>query len=244
MPFNKVLMMENALIKVNNVTVGYGDKVVLRHVNLNIYPNDYLGIIGPNGGGKTTLVRLLLGLLKPMQGKVEYLDSEGAPCKLNLGYLPQYNKIDRDFPINVRQVVASGLPHKRRFFNASQPDNARLLQQTLQRMELEDLQLLPIRQLSGGQLQRVLLARAVVSKPQVLILDEPNTYIDQHFKEQMYQMLNEINKECAVVIVSHDVAEIINSVKHVACVNHEVHYHADGHIPQQMLEQHFLTLNR
>ena len=109
-------------------------------------------------------------------------------------------------------------------------------------MELEELKDNHIGSLSGGQLQRVLLARAIVSKPEVLILDEPNTYIDKRFQEQMYEMLNEINKYCAIIIVSHDIAEIMNNVKHIACVNRSLHYHADKNMPLEKLEEHFLRI--
>ena len=106
-------------------------------------------------------------------------------------------------------------------------------------MELADLQHEAIGTLSGGQLQRVLLARAIVQKPDVLILDEPNTYIDKRFQEQMYEMLNDLNKQCAIVMVSHDIAEILNNVKHIACVNESLHYHDSTDLPKEKLEEHF-----
>ena len=109
-------------------------------------------------------------------------------------------------------------------------------------MQLTDLAERPINALSGGQLQRVLLARAIVSNPDILILDEPNTYIDKRFQAQMYEMLSQINQRCAIIIVSHDIAEIIENVKHIACVNHHLHYHANADLQQEKLEEHFLKM--
>ena len=116
------------------------------------------------------------------------------------------------------------------------------VRQTIEQMELADLQCEAIGTLSGGQLQRVLLARAIVQKPDVLILDEPNTYIDKRFQEQMYEMLNDLNKQCAIVMVSHDIAEILNNVKHIACVNESLHYHDSTELPKEKLEEHFLHI--
>ena len=159
-----------------------------------------------------------------------------------MGYLPQYNALDRQFPISVYEVVLSGLSKSKGLFSRYTRAQHERVGETLRQLQLEDLQQRPIGALSGGQLQRVLLARAIVSRPDVVILDEPNTYIDRRFQKQMYEMLELINRDCAIVIVSHDIAEVLNNVKHIACVNHHVHYHSTADMPREKLEEHFLNV--
>lgn len=232
----------NPIIKIEHLAAGYEGKEVLHDVNLTIYQDDYLGIIGPNGGGKTTLMRLILGLMSPTEGSISYY-KDGKPVKeITMGYLPQYNDLDKQFPISVYEVVLSGLNKSKSLLARFSKEHHQLVADTLDRMQLSDLKDRHIGALSGGQLQRVLLARAIVSKPDVVILDEPNTYIDRRFQKQMYEMLEQINKECAIIIVSHDIAEVLNNVKHIACVNHHLHYHDTADMPREKLEEHFLKV--
>jgi zinc transport system ATP-binding protein len=235
-------MIEQPLIKVHDITAGYGEKIALEHASFTIYDHDYLGIIGPNGGGKTTLMRVILGLKKPMSGTVEYFKDGHQVKEIMMGYLPQYNSIDQAFPISVDEVILSGLSRQKRFLRPYTKQQRQQVAETIDRMELTGLEKRPIGALSGGQLQRVLLARAVVSRPDVIMLDEPNTYIDKRFQEQMYQMLADLNKESAIVIVSHDIAETLANVKHVACVNRKLHYHESPDIPKETLEEYFLNI--
>jgi len=232
--------MSNTIIDIKNITAKYSQKIALENASLKVLNDDYLGIIGPNGGGKTTLMKIILGMMKPDSGSVTFYRNGEKTDNINMGYLPQYTDIDRKFPISVYDVILSGL--KKKLFKKYTKEQLNQVQQTIIEMELEELQHNHIGTLSGGQLQRVLLARAIVSKPEVLILDEPNTYIDKRFQEQMYEMLNDINKYCAIIIVSHDIAEIMNNVKHIACVNKSLHYHADNDMPMQKLEEHFLRI--
>ena len=237
------------IIQIEHMSAGYEDKQVLTDINLTIYKDDYLGIIGPNGGGKTTLMRLILGLKKPTEGRIRFFntkeDDDTNPKEVNgitMGYLPQYNALDKQFPISVYEVVLSGLSKSKGLFSRYTKEHHQQVTDTLERMQLTDLRDRHIGALSGGQLQRVLLARAIVSKPDVVILDEPNTYIDRRFQKQMYEMLEQINKDCAIIIVSHDIAEVLNNVKHIACVNHHLHYHATADMPREKLEEHFLNV--
>lgn len=230
------------IIKIEHLAAGYEDKQVLQDVNLTVYKDDYLGIIGPNGGGKTTLMRLILGLKKPQDGSIKYYKDGKEAKEITMGYLPQYNALDKQFPISVYEVVLSGLSKTKRIFAHYSKAQHQQVKDTLKRMQLEDLKDRHIGALSGGQLQRVLLARAIVAKPDVVILDEPNTYIDRRFQKQMYEMLEQINQECAIIIVSHDIAEVLNNVKHIACVNHHLHYHNTADMPKEKLEEHFLNV--
>ena len=234
--------MANEIIRIEHLSAGYDGKQVLSDVNLTITADDYLGIIGPNGGGKTTLMRLILGLMKPTEGRIRYYRNGEDVKEITMGYLPQYNALDRQFPISVYEVVLSGLSKSKGLFSRYTRAQHERVGETLRQLQLEDLQQRPIGALSGGQLQRVLLARAIVSKPDVVILDEPNTYIDRRFQKQMYEMLEQINKECAIIIVSHDIAEVLNNVKHIACVNQHLHYHDTADMPKEKLEEHFLKV--
>ena len=230
------------IIEIEHLSAGYENKLVLQDVNLTVYQDDYLGIIGPNGGGKTTLMRLILGLKEPSNGNIRYFKQGKEVKGITMGYLPQYNALDRQFPISVYEVVLSGLSKAKGLFSRYTKEQHQQVADTLDRMQLLDLKDSHIGALSGGQLQRVLLARAIVSKPDVVILDEPNTYIDRRFQKQMYEMLEQINKDCAIIIVSHDIAEVLNNVKHIACVNHHLHYHATADMPREKLEEHFLKV--
>ncbi len=234
--------METPIIQLSDICARYDDKQVLSGVSLCVYPHDYLAIIGPNGGGKTTLMRIILGLKRPESGQLAFYRDGRRVEQLSIGYLPQYSTIDKDFPISVYEVVLSGLNGSGQWFRRFSAAQHAQVRHTLQRMELEPLAERPIGALSGGQLQRVLLARAIVSQPEVLILDEPNTYIDKRFQEQMYQTLSDINRDCAIIIVSHDIATVIDNAKHVACVNRTLHYHDTATMPREKIEEHFLNM--
>ena len=230
------------IIQIEHLAAGYDGKQVLNDINLTVYQDDYLGIIGPNGGGKTTLMRLILGLMKPTDGSIKYFKDGKEVKEISMGYLPQYNSLDKQFPISVYEVVLSGLSRSKSLFSRYPQAHPQQVLDTLERMQLTEYKDRHIAALSGGQLQRVLLARAIVSRPDVVILDEPNTYIDRRFQKQMYEMLEQINKDCAIIIVSHDIAEVLNNVKHIACVNHHLHYHDTADMPREKLEEHFLNV--
>ena len=274
------------IIEISSLSAAYNGREVLHDVNLNIYPLDFLGIIGPNGGGKTTLVKCILGLLKPSSGKIQFRTCRNLPesqaptgssktvsteshgpvtmmtsllsgvdrlradaaslpdpeetTTISMGYLPQYTSIDRKFPITVEEVVLSGLSSQKGTLGRFTSDHRRKAHDMVSRMGLEGLERRPIGALSGGQLQRALLGRAVVSDPEVLILDEPSTYIDQRFEARLYELLAEINKRCAIVLVSHDIGTTLQQVKSVACVNHTLDYHPSTEcVTGEWLERHF-----
>lgn len=225
--------MAKPIIEIKNLSAGYDDRNVLHDINLTVYEQDFLGIIGPNGGGKTTLMKCILGLLKPTGGEIIF------HCKPSLGYLPQYNTIDRKFPISVEEVILSGLSVQKSLTARFTPEEKEKSKQVIARMGLEGLEHRAIGQLSGGQLQRALLGRAIISDPSVLILDEPNTYIDKRFEARLYELLAEINKECAIILVSHDIGTVLQQVKSIACVNETLDYHPDTGITTEWLEKNF-----
>ena len=227
-------MPANPVIEIRNLRAGYEGKVVLRDVNLTVYEHDFLGIIGPNGGGKTTLVKCILGLLKPLSGDIVY-----HPARLSIGYLPQYSSIDRKFPISVEEVILSGLSSQKSLIARYTRADREKARAVIARMGLEGLEHRAVGALSGGQLQRALLGRAIISDPQVIILDEPNTYIDKRFEAHLYELLDELNRECAIILVSHDIGTVLQQVKSIACVNETLDYHPDTGITTEWLEQNF-----
>lgn len=248
--------MNTPLIEIKNLSAGYDSRTVLRNVNLTVYDRDFLGIIGPNGGGKTTLIKCILGLLKPTAGEILYSDKrfvtsdkQGSAAQrpaltanrsvLKMGYLPQYNSIDRKFPITVEEVILSGLSSQKSLisrFTATHREKAR---QVIARMGLEGLEKRAIGALSGGQLQRALLGRAIISDPALVVLDEPSTYIDKRFEARLYELLAEINHGCAIILVSHDIGTVLQQVKSIACVNETLDYHPDTGVSEEWLERNF-----
>jgi zinc transport system ATP-binding protein len=197
--------MNETLLTVEHLSAAYDKQTVLHDVNLTVNRHDFLGIIGPNGGGKTTLVRIILGLLKPSGGEIRFYQEENPVKSIKIGYLPQYNNVDRKFPISVQEIILSGLSSEKSLAGRFTQAHRERVRHTIFRMGLEGLENRTVGQLSGGQLQRTLLGRAIISDPQAVILDEPDTYIDKQFEARLYELLAEINKECAVIVVSHDV---------------------------------------
>lgn len=240
-------MAATPIIEIKNLSAGYDGRTVLHDVNLHIYERDFLGIIGPNGGGKTTLIKCILGLLKPTGGEIIFHTGQSdnhsqAPTsssEISLGYLPQYNSIDRKFPISVEEVILSGLSIQQSLTSRFTPEQKEKGKQIVSRMGLEGLEHRAIGQLSGGQLQRALLGRAIISDPSALILDEPSSYIDKRFEARLYELLAEINKECAIILVSHDIGTVLQQVKSIACVNETLDYHPDTEVTTEWLEKNF-----
>lgn len=226
----------SVIVKIENLNVGYENKPdVLKNISLNIYANDFLGIIGPNGGGKTTLLKSILGLTNLSSGNITFYDKGERISNLNIGYLPQINHIDKKFPIKVKDVILSGLTLRGNLFKRYSAKDKAKIHPVAQKMGVENLLERAIGELSGGQLQRVLLGRAIIDSPKLLILDEPSSYVDKLFETNFYKLLEEINDEIAIVLVSHDVGTIIPQVKNIACVNQSLHYHSGNDISQEWL---------
>ncbi len=212
--------MSIPLIEIKNLRVAYEDRTVLHGVNLAVYDRDFLALVGPNGGGKTTLVRCILGLLKPTEGTIVcHSQRQDGGQKLRMGYLPQYSRIDRKFPITVAEVVLSGLGGCKPLTAAYTAADRARARDVMARMGLEGLDKRAIGTLSGGQLQRTLLGRAVISDPEVLVLDEPDTYMDSSSEARLYGLLEELRRTCAVILVSHDAEAVRRLSARVAVVD-------------------------
>lgn len=221
------------LLSLQNVSVGYNQKAVLEDVNLDVYEHDFIGIIGPNGGGKTTLVKAILGLVPLIAGKIEYnLKSK------NIGYLPQHFHFDKQFPIRVIDVVLSGLFDSKKNILRFSKQERKQAKEILEKMGILNLSNSLISEMSGGQMQRVLLSRAMISNPEILILDEPTSYIDSNFEKELHETLKHLNETTTILMVSHDIGTISYYVKSIACVNKSLHYHKSNVITQEQLQQY------
>jgi len=223
------------IIEIKGASAAYREKTVLRDISLDVYEDDFLGIIGPNGGGKTTLLKVILGLLPLESGSITFFGKGKPVPSLRMGYLPQLNDIDKKFPISVWEVIASGLIGQKPLFRSYTQAQKKRIEDVLVQMGIGDYRDRPIGELSGGQLQRVLLGRAIVSRPELLILDEPNSYVDKRFESHFYELLEDINKESAIILVSHDIGTVVSMVKNIACVNETLHYHSGTDIHEDWL---------
>ncbi len=224
--------MRKAILNIENLNVAYHGNVVLEDANLCVHENDFVGVVGPNGGGKTTLIKAILSLVKPQSGKIHFNISQKE-----VGYLPQVNQLDKQFPITVLDVVLSGKPEFW-FVNRGSAKKARIEKAELLLNEMGALHLAKraFGSLSGGQMQRVLLCRALINDPKLLILDEPDTYVDSKFESELYANLGKLNEKMAIILVSHDIGTISSYVKTIACINKQLHYHPDNSITAEQLE--------
>ncbi|MGN6368239.1 MAG: metal ABC transporter ATP-binding protein [Phycisphaerae bacterium] len=218
------------VICIHDVSFAYDRRPALQHITLHVKRGSTLGIIGPNGGGKSTLMKLMLGVIKPDSGSITVLGKSPAEACANgalVGYVPQRHVLDWSFPITVRQVVTLGLIGRKGTFGGFSRDQKNQVERTLAAVEMMKHADQPIGGLSGGQQQRVFIARALVNEPQILFLDEPTTGIDQAGQEKFLNLLNELKKQygLTLVMVSHDLRSVVASCDRVACLSRNLHYH-------------------
>jgi zinc transport system ATP-binding protein len=229
--------MKDLIVEIKNVCFAYNGQTVLEGVSLDIRQGDFIAMIGPNGGGKTTLLKLILGLLKPAKGSIRVLGDTTERASHHIGYVPQDIHINRSFPITAMDIVLMGkLEPERRWTKNSAQDRREALN-ALKQMEIEPFANRKIGELSGGQRQRMFIARALVSQPKLLLLDEPTASIDAKGQAEFYSLLKTLNKDIPILVVSHDLVAISTYVKSVACVNKRLHYHNQAEITGEMLEE-------
>ena len=226
-----------ALVTLRDVTVRYDDFTALEGVDLDIFEDDFLGIIGPNGGGKTTLIKAIVGAL-PYSGSIDLSPSLFAGKHPLIGYMPQQTSFDTTFPISVIELVMSGLQSERGFHSRYSAEDRRRAIDLLELAGIHNLADRQIGEISGGQLQRALLCRAIIIEPKLLILDEPANFVDNRFENELYTLLHKLNERMAIVMVSHDVGTITSVVKSIVCVNHTVHRHNSNVITEEQLENY------
>ncbi len=230
------------IIEINNVSFGYTDEPVLKDISLNIHQGDYLGIIGPNGGGKTTLLKIILGLLKPKSGTVKLFgqDSDKFKDRFKFGYVPQKAvNFDIKFPATVEEVVAMGRYAKRGLLSQPTPEDKNQVHKALQEVDMLEYKDRLIGDLSGGQQQRVFIARALASEPEIIFLDEPTAGVDNKTQEQFYALLKKLNEtlNLTLILISHDIDVIAHEATELAFVNQTLVYHGT---PEKMLSGDYL----
>jgi len=215
------------VISVRGLWAGYGSEAVLEDVNLEIRERDFVGLIGPNGGGKTTLLKVLLGLVRPRKGQVRIMGEEVKRGRRYLGYVPQLQSFDSDFPIRVWDVVGMGRLTRRGLFRRYTREDQEAVERALVDVDAVSLKDRPIGELSGGQRQRVYIARALASDPRILLLDEPTTNVDPRVSNTIYELLARLNQRISIILVSHDLTAVSSYVKSIGCVSHRLFYHGD-----------------
>lgn len=223
-------------IEIKDLTAGYDGRAVFSNVDLELRDKDFLAVIGPNGGGKTTLFRAILGLIKPMGGTVKVFGKEPAGSPPGIGYVPQNENLDSEYPISAREVVLMGMRCKkglRPFYSSEEKESA---ERAMEYAEVSDFADSRISNLSGGQRQRVYLARALAPEPKILMLDEPTASLDPSMKDCTYDILRKLNRDgIAIMVITHDMSSISHDVKRVACMNRRLIVNDAPEITQEMI---------
>jgi zinc transport system ATP-binding protein len=222
-----------SLFEMVSLSASYGSGIILQDVNFRVMENDFIGVIGPNGGGKTTLLRVILGLLKPVKGTLVF-NSDLLDSK-SIGYLPQISTGDVNYPVTVTDIVLSGLMIKKGIISGMSAADRSKAAVVLDELGLTEMKGATMNELSGGQMQRVFLGRAIIGDPKLLLLDEPGNFVDATFENDFYEKLKELNRRMAILMVSHDVGTISSHIKSFACVNRTLHYHPSHEITNEDL---------
>lgn len=213
------------VVRLEDVWVQFDGINVLEGINLSIYQHDFLGIIGPNGGGKTTLLKVILGLIKPDSGKVSVFGLSPKKGKEFIGYVPQYSPFDRYFPVSVWEVVLMGRLGKSKLGRRYSERDNRLAYEALEKVEMLDFKNRQIGKLSIGQQQRAFIARALVTQPKLLLLDEPLASVDSPMQTELFELLETLKQKMTIVLVSHDISAVSIYVDKIACLNRKLFYH-------------------
>jgi len=216
------------LLKMHSLSASYGTNIVLQDVEFVVMENDFIGVIGPNGGGKTTLLRIILGLLKPVSGNIVF--NTNLVMTNTIGYLPQMSTGDVSYPVTVTDIVLSGLMMRKGIISRMTSVDKKKAERVIGELGLTGMENATLSELSGGQMQRVFLGRAIIGDPKLLLLDEPGNFVDTTFENNFYEKLRELNKRMAILMVSHDVGTISAHIKSFACVNRKLHYHPSHEI--------------
>ncbi len=230
-------MTDDVVISTRGLCAGYDGETILENIDLSVKRCDFIGLIGPNGGGKTTLLKVLLGLIEPTQGEVQVLGKPVKETRHRIGYVPQAIEFDAQFPIRVRDVVRMGRLNRRGLLHRLRKEDAQVVDDALEAVELTELQNEPLADLSGGQRQRVLIARALAIEPEILLLDEPTASADARIRTNVFELLHRLNERMTILMVTHDMAAVSTYVKTVGCLNRTLHYHGDHELTAAMVEE-------
>ena len=225
------------MIEISDMTFSYGSKVVLEDVNLRVEEGDFASLVGPNGGGKTTLLKLMLGLLQPERGVVRIFGVTPARGRPRIGYLAQQMRFDALFPVTVTDVVLMGRLREGRHPGPFTGRDRRVAEAALQEVELLDQRDRPFAELSGGERQRVLMARALACEPEALLLDEATANLDLQAEKEFYELMRKLNERLTIVMVSHDLYFVSSYVGRVICVNRKVQVHPTSKVDEELVRE-------
>lgn len=223
-------------IEVKGLYFKYDETPILEDINFEVEENDFVGIIGPNGGGKTTFIKILVGLLKPNSGTVKIFGRAISKMSHSIGYVPQLFNFDKDFPISVMQVVLMGRLSKQNLISRFVNDDYNSATESLKKVGMYEFKDELIGNLSGGQKQRVLIARALSVSPKILILDEPTASVDSKAGKNFYELLHDLNENMTIIMISHDIGVVSQYVEKIACLNKNLVFHDSKEISREMLE--------
>ena len=227
----------NKMICISHLTVRYGDVVALSDVSLEVAQGEYLGIIGPNGGGKTTLLRSILGLVPTSEGTIQVCGKSPGKAGTLVGYVPQFSSVDRRFPVTVREVVLTGRLTRGRlpFHRYSNADRA-AANDAMKEVGISELASRQIGGLSGGEFQKMLIARALAEHPKILLLDEPTASVDAKSRQQIYNLLGKLNQKITILLVTHDTMAVSTQVHRLACLNGHLVYHGEPELDRNIVD--------
>lgn len=230
--------MNNNIIELENINKSFDEVKVLEDIDLKVKNGQFLAIIGPNGGGKTTLLKIILGLIKADSGEVKIKGLDINEGKKLIGYVPQISDFNKKFPIDVEDVILMGriTDQKGLFYNYSQKDK-KIAEEIMEELDIKGIKNRQIGKLSGGQLQKVLIGRALTSEPEILLLDEPTASLDSEARSNIYEILKEINEEITIIVVTHDISALSSYFDSVACLNKNLHYHGGKDLSKKDIEQ-------
>jgi zinc transport system ATP-binding protein len=215
--------MNKEIIKFENIYFSYGNNPVLKNINFSVRNNEYVALMGPNGGGKSTMLKIMLGLIKPDSGIIKIFDKDPIIQRQKIGYLAQYSSFDFSFPFSVFDLVLMGRYRiNHRHYNKGDKEE---VFEALRKTQMDSFYKRHIKSLSGGQLQRVLIARAIVKNPEILLLDEPMSGVDPKAQKSIYDILIKLNKDMAIILITHDTSVVSSDIGSVACLNRSLFYH-------------------
>lgn len=224
-------------ITVDGLYVKYGRTPALAGVSLNIHEGDYLGIIGPNGGGKTTLLKAILGLVRPISGTIDIYDKKPGRTGKLIGYVPQTVALDRKFPITVKEVILTGRINQtfKPFYKFKKIDIEKV-DELLNKVGIYKLKSRMISDLSGGEFQKMLIARALAVEPKILVLDEPTASVDASSRNQIFSLLSSLNSDMTIILVTHDLYAVSSYADSLACINGRLDYYGDTEINEEIIK--------
>jgi zinc transport system ATP-binding protein len=230
--------MSKLALSIKNLNVSYGQTPALKNLCLDVLDKEFLGILGPNGGGKTSLLKSILGLIPKRSGEILVYGQSIKNNKIKIGYVPQLPQIDRAFPISAEEVVLCAMiPARLKPFFSYTPEDIDRAHQNLADLGIETIAKKQISQLSGGEFQKLLISRALAIKPQILLLDEPTASVDPHSKDHLYDLLEKINKHITIVMVSHDLLAVSTNVTRIACINQGIIYHGEPELTENVINE-------